>query len=182
MFPSWVAASVALSPAASADGAAWPESTEPQTVNNKQVQIVLFWYRHSNSILHLMRSLLSGSIGLNLHSMIHFIHTHRGPAADGVLSCAQQLSLISAAATKMTFYNCLNGKKYQTKGIFFQAELRNNMLKMLNIEACSLVCLPGTAVKNFTASLWPWKESWAWAMEQYGTNVPAVTLSLLSSP
>lgn len=42
--------------------------------------------------------------------------------------------------------------------------------------------IPGTAVKNLTASRWPWKQSCAWAMEQKGTNVPAVTLSLFSSP
>lgn len=46
LFPSWGAASVALSPPASpppvADGAAWPASTEQQTVNSKKshVQIV----------------------------------------------------------------------------------------------------------------------------------------------
>lgn len=44
------------------------------------------------------------------------------------------------------------------------------------------IFLPGTAVKNLTASLCPWKHSWACAMEQKGTKVPAVTLSLLSSP
>lgn len=48
LFPSWAAASVVLSPAASppqdADGAAWPESMEPQTVNNnKHVQTVFFF-------------------------------------------------------------------------------------------------------------------------------------------
>lgn len=44
------------------------------------------------------------------------------------------------------------------------------------------VVVPGTAVKNLTASLCPWKQSWACAMEQKGTKVPAVTLSLFSSP
>lgn len=28
--------------------------------------------------------------------------------------------------------------------------------------------LPGTATKNFTASLCPWKDNWACAIEQYG--------------
>lgn len=30
---------------------------------------------------------------------------------------------------------------------------------------------PGTAKKNLTLSLWPWKESWAWVRLQYGMNV-----------
>ncbi len=40
--------------------------------------------------------------------------------------------------------------------------------------------LPGTATKNLTASLWPWKDSWAWAMEQYGMKLPATSRSLWS--
>lgn len=42
--------------------------------------------------------------------------------------------------------------------------------------------LPGTATKNLTASRCPWKQSCACAIEQYGMNVPGVTLSLFSSP
>lgn len=41
---------------------------------------------------------------------------------------------------------------------------------------------PGTATKNLTASRCPWKQSCACAIEQYGMNVPGVTLSLFSSP
>ena len=42
--------------------------------------------------------------------------------------------------------------------------------------------VPGTATKNLTASLCPWKESWACAMEQNGMKLPGVTLSVLLSP
>lgn len=38
--------------------------------------------------------------------------------------------------------------------------------------------LPGTDTKNLTASLWPWNDSWACAIEQYGIKVPGVTLSV----
>ena len=31
-----------------------------------------------------------------------------------------------------------------------------------------------------TASLCPWKESWAWAIPQYGMKLPGVTRSFLS--
>ena len=41
--------------------------------------------------------------------------------------------------------------------------------------------LPGTAEKNLTASLCPWKLSCACAMVQKGINVPGVTLSPLLS-
>lgn len=36
----------------------------------------------------------------------------------------------------------------------------------------SLNGAPGTATKNLTASRWPWNESWAWDMEQYGISRP----------
>jgi len=36
--------------------------------------------------------------------------------------------------------------------------------------------VPGTATKNLTASRWPWNESCACAMEQYGIKLPGVTL------
>ncbi len=42
--------------------------------------------------------------------------------------------------------------------------------------------LPGTVAKNLTASLWPWKQSWACAMEQYGTYEPVTAQSTVSSP
>ena len=38
--------------------------------------------------------------------------------------------------------------------------------------------IPGTATKNLTASLWPWKDNCAWAMEQYGVKVAGMTLSV----
>lgn len=41
--------------------------------------------------------------------------------------------------------------------------------------------LPGTATKNFTASLCPWNDSCACAIEQYGMKLPGVTLSPLLS-
>lgn len=42
------------------------------------------------------------------------------------------------------------------------------------------VAAPGTATKNFTASRWPWKLSWAWAMLHSGIllvelDAPSVT-------
>ena len=40
---------------------------------------------------------------------------------------------------------------------------------------------PGTDTKNLTASLWPWKESCAWDMEQKGVKVPGITRSAASA-
>lgn len=41
---------------------------------------------------------------------------------------------------------------------------------------------PGTVTKNLTAFRCPWKQSWAWAMEQYGTALAVTPHSELSSP
>lgn len=52
-----------------------------------------------------------------------------------------------------------------------------------HINSCHHAChLPGTVAKNLTASRCPWKHSWAWAMEQYGTELPDMAQSELSSP
>ena len=41
--------------------------------------------------------------------------------------------------------------------------------------------MPGTATKNLTASLWPWNDSCACVILQYGIMLPALTLSVLLS-
>uniref|UniRef100_A0A8D9BFZ0 Uncharacterized protein n=1 Tax=Cacopsylla melanoneura TaxID=428564 RepID=A0A8D9BFZ0_9HEMI len=41
--------------------------------------------------------------------------------------------------------------------------------------------LPGTDTKNLTASLWPWNESCACAMEQYGMKLPGDTTAVVGS-
>lgn len=178
LFPSWVVASVALSPAASPpDGAAWPESKEPQTVNKSRLCFCV-----------------NCSVDLNLHSMIHFLHikTCCWCFIIIIIITVWELQLIRCCTT---FSSCKNERKNQTARCVFHGEGPIWDVKRFaktvwqqsrgitqTLDAHSRVCSPGTAVKNFTASLWPWKESWAWAMEQYGTKVPGVTLSLFSSP
>ena len=63
--------------------------------------------------------------------------------------------------------------KQHPKMNVFIAYVHNN-----NNQHNNKMLIPGTATKNLTASLWPWKDNCAWAMEQYGVKVAGVTLSV----
>ena len=64
-------------------------------------------------------------------------------------------------------------RKQHPKMNVFTAYVHHN-----NIQHNNKMLIPGTATKNLTASLWPWKDNCAWAMEQYGVKVAGVTLSV----
>lgn len=86
-------------------------------------------------------------------------------------SLAKSIKFVSKDTISYTCYLRLNSRLKKQRRKEKQLNLRNNNKSS-----------PGTATKNLTASRCPWKQSCACAIEQYGMNVPGVTLSLFSSP